>query len=376
MVFFLACCCPRRRTRRHFRHHGRSPTYNLVIRSQSRLLTATWEQQWDIVRDRCRSHPEEAFCRSQNNFRTALHLATMPGVKCPVWALQILIEANPHAVLMEDSHMFGGTPLHFVCGSCHRNNPRVIQLFVDTAVQMEQQYKDIDMRVSGWSPLFLAARRVAPNETLEILVQSRRHTRWIAPWTGGETIEYIKSSWTVPDNESPLQTLWINGGELPTRLSTDLKCRMREVARLLLDQQSSPTTTDDYVITGWTQYLILLREHCKSSTSLVHHVACLYQPIVGLLQLVCDLYPELLMTRNSKRRIPLHALLHHQRRTEMLRELVGILVRAQPESLTVAESGLYPCCLAAAQDASLDTIFYMLTTFPQVLEFQRQQEIN
>ena len=97
-----------------------------IRRESSPLLTACWQQDWNTVLrlldqdkqyGKRQSQERLILHRSHNTGRTALHLATMPGAHCPPAVLTAIIRANPWAVLTEDYHQYGGTPLHFCCGS-------------------------------------------------------------------------------------------------------------------------------------------------------------------------------------------------------------------------------------------------------------------
>lgn len=139
------------------------PSYRMVAsRSSCPLLEACWNQDWSSVVRRLSSHPHEAFRQTRPNRRTALHLCTMPGANCPVFVLERLLQVNPHAILVRDAHQHGGTPLHFVCGSNHRNDPAIIQRFVDAALLVEQLYYSRDgswnlpfNAYNGYSPLYM-----------------------------------------------------------------------------------------------------------------------------------------------------------------------------------------------------------------------------
>jgi hypothetical protein len=113
-------------------HH---PRYVLVSRSDCPLLRHCWEQDWDAALRRVKTNPSEALAMTADTHRTALHYATMPGAGCPRKVLEALLEANPHASTVSDRHRHGGTPLHFLCGGRHRDDPELVRLFIRAAVR-------------------------------------------------------------------------------------------------------------------------------------------------------------------------------------------------------------------------------------------------
>lgn len=471
------------------------PRYCNVNRTECPLLQACWDQEWDRVRQiletdvaaassssymrtvtqpqrhnrNRRSFPHHhhqqqrhVFCRTLQGDRTALHLSTMPGAGAPVTVLEALLRANPHALLVSDAHKHGGTPMHFLCGSLHRNNPSIVRLFVETAIQVEHKYfgnhkhnnnqkKNDDSKEEEeeqqqnsdntvllsrqrclhddfWSPLLVACRKASPPETLQILVDSRQHTSWIAPWTGSETQTIgsvhpccrIKSETaTNVMYHSPLLILWQNTFEQfpDERLSAATLQQMRQVTSFMLQHDddkssswagasssSSPTkhlpdvsmySTDrggvHPAVEAWVKIMVLLRPNVRRNGCMTHTVASLYYPIPPLLQLVCQLFPQELLhnmkpsqsimggneDKNAYPLIPLHAALRYQGRWRFeWAKSIAVLQAVCPESLTVVdmETGLYPALLAAGQDAMLETIFAMIKACPQVLQFQRQYQ--
>jgi hypothetical protein len=263
----------------------RPPRYHVVDRSVSLMLEACWEQDWPRVIALCVTHPRQAYHISHNTGRTALHLATMPGAYCPSDVIRLLLHINPHAILVSDHHPYGGTPMHFVCGSHHRNNPSLIRQFCETAIRMRNQYLS-SPSISDYSPLYLAAKVGAPPQTLQVLVETQLETDWIAPWTGAEheqgTALRLMRAWQQNDNnnnskndslagcapricpfeQSPLATVWIC--QSLSRASChyeDYIPRMREIAVQMLrgDLRFVPDTTGSEILTLWTQLLVLMR---------------------------------------------------------------------------------------------------------------------
>lgn len=421
---------------------GQVPIYQISDRDACPLLQACWDQDWTLVSKRCRSHRNEAFVQSATTFRTALHFATMPGVKCPLTTLWDLVETNPHAVIVSDHHSYGGTPCHFACGSAFlRNDIASIKLLVDTALRVQDELATNTtdesasaaafVRVSHWSPLFLAAKWAAPAQTLDILVQAacRRQALWIAPWTGGESrLQILNSSSSseirrhARDGGSPLESLWCkvayrfedddakllknnlpllqnvtemllkdvnhfpNLSCIPSSSSSSLPAAGKNANGSMHDQDDD---ADDVllVMDDWVKLVILLRHHVTST--LLNAVACLNRPIPGLVRLVCRLFPDYLLQTASVP-VPRQQQQHHQQQQSTMTTMnnehkkeddPGVAESLQSSSSEDEEQRkeeqeevllLYPALLAACQDAPIDIIFHLLVSAPLVLELQRQ----
>jgi hypothetical protein len=374
MFLFCDCLRPQEEAKPEQGDASLEPRYRLVERSRCELLRLCWARNWDGVLARCETHPEEAFCRSRNTDRTALHLATMPGSKCPAPVLLTLLETNPHAVVVRDDHRYrGGTPLHFICGSAQRNNSDLIHRFVQSAISFEK-YNTIKIGTDdSWSPLLLASKMSARVETLQILVETRSRTLWVAPWTGGEACPGINPLLSVGD--SPLWNIWKYAESHLKDLAPETLPRMREIAEIMLSDQNanvSTYTTDQEE--SWTKLLVLLREHVPST--LLHTVATLYVPIPGLVRVVATIFPEQAQEVDPKGCLALHCFFRCPLDPWELqqKEIVQILIEAQPETLSAPDGlmHLYPFLLAASRNAPLDTLVSMLKACPVALELQRQ----
>jgi hypothetical protein len=379
MLFFCDCLRPQPKPKRIEGALGLVPKYRLVERSRCELLKLCWEKNWDGVLARCESHPDEAFCRSKNSDRTALHLATMPGSECPAPVLLTLLETNPHAVVVRDDQRYrGGTPLHFLCGSDQRNNADVIERYVQCALRFEkynQKYNTASIGTDdAWSPLLLAAKMSARVETLQILVQTRSRTLWIAPWTGGESCPGINP--LLSEADSPLCCLWTYAEAHLTDTPEETLPRMRQIAETMLADKNAwvqGISTDTEQEESWTKLLILLRVHIQGT--LLHTVATLYVPIPGLVRLTATIFPEQAQEVDEEGCLPLHNFFrcpldswepHHE-------EIVQILIETQPETLSAPDGiiDLKPVFLAALRDAPIGTLFSMLKACPVALELQR-----
>ncbi len=369
------------------------PTYKVVIRSQSPLLQACWNQDWIAAMQRLERKAQEAFHINQSSGRTALHLATIPGVASPSLELIVkLIEINPHAVLVPDRYENGSTPIHFICGNkAIRENPALIRFFIETALKEYARIKD-SVRMHSWSPLYWASTRSAPAETLDILIQTKPFIPWIAPWTGAETIEESHSI-HCDRSDSPLVALWSKTGrDIPDLNGIDDRVvfEMREIVQSILGRPLDGmtlicSTNRSSLLEAWVRIVTLFRNpslDIKPHT-LLRRVSTLYVPLPDLVSLMCRLFPEQLLqvasVSMSCPEIPLHAVLRHQwfgeGNADSIPEIIRILVTAQPESLMCIHGStrLYTVFLAASDNnmISLEIIFNMMRLSPHALQLQR-----
>jgi hypothetical protein len=304
----------------------------------------------------------------------------MPGSKCPAPVLLTLLETNPHAVVVRDDIRYrGGTPLHFLCGSVQRNNSDVIDRYVQCALSFEKYNKKYNTANIGtddaWSPLLLAAKMSARVETLQILVETRSRTMWIAPWTGGESCPGINP--LLSEADSPLFCLWKYAESNFTDVPEESLPRMRQIAQIMLSNKNAwvqGISSDTEQEESWTKLLILLRVHLQCT--LLHTVATLYVPIPGLVKLVATIFPEQAQEVDEEDCLALHCFLrcpfdswepHHE-------EIVQILIETQPETLSTPDGilDMQPVLLAALRDAPIGTLFSMLKACPVALELERR----
>lgn len=346
------------------------PRYKTIGREQSKLLQACWDQNWEKVLSRCFYHPEESFYTTQHTDRTALHLSTF-NQACPLSVAQALLKANRHMILVEDGNWY--TPLHNVA---FFPGESLVKLFCDTAIMVEQELQGQGLPpISGTSPLFLAAKRAAPLETLRYLLETRHRTNWIAPSTGGEP--YWEE--TLDEYSSPIEILlrnrahviWLANENLITDHQTELKVKMRRIAweRLQSSESVSPVLSspvedkreqsstdlridanqkrceecDWAALSLWVKVVELLAEHvpklenenpgdCQEMEfAIVHAIASAKVPVPNLLTVALRVFPEQALLRDERGILPLHHVLiaKHQYATEAM---TAIVVAHAPES--------------------------------------------
>ena len=374
MAFFCSTCMPRKTPRPLYPlSTERENVYKLARRNQSQLLRACWEKDWTRVSSLCGAHRGETFVRTSDTGRTALHLATMPGSQAPDDVIYLLLEANPHALLIHDSHRRSGTPLHFICGSVHRENGALIQRAVELAQEMTVKYPLDQPLGCSWSPFYVACRKLAPLGTLDSLLKEGAHS-WIAPSIGAET-EHLRQGTYL----SPLLELW-NGLHVHFRqLDKASMQTIRAMTNLLIADPQIPVTRlikpeTNGSVRAWLTLFLLLRTQVRKtlSPSVTHLLVKLYQPIAALLQLSCFLFAEELLVRTCDGKTVLQLLLD---RTDLpsltsASEMICHLIEASPELLIFkdSESLMYPVLSAASyNNISLDCIYQMITRSPQVL---------
>ena len=367
-MFCGVFCVPRRPGKQRSIFSPHSVKYKTKNRSECPLLSACWDQDWDEVRRRCRTHPREAFCKTPDSGRTALHLACMPGARALEDVIETLIDCNPHAILMHDRHKRSGTPLHFLCGSIHRDNPKLMAKAMQAALEMTEQYPSDVPLSQYWSPFYMACSKSAPPDTLATVLQSA--DTWIAPYTGCEVRAYHGH-----EHCTPLAILW-SGVKEHLR---PLEQRTVEYIRAVI-ATSSPVPAEHALATeSWLKLSVLLQWGAayNSFNSMAELLVLIIQPVPELLRLVCTIFPETLLTRAKDDITVLQALLN---RTDLQRveqslipEMLLIIVESCPELLSIKEkwSGLYPVMRAASLDLPLDCVYGMLIPAPHLILRQR-----
>eukprot|EP00527_Entomoneis_sp_CCMP2396_P002842 CAMPEP_0198149062 /NCGR_PEP_ID=MMETSP1443-20131203/44865_1 /TAXON_ID=186043 /ORGANISM="Entomoneis sp., Strain CCMP2396" /LENGTH=321 /DNA_ID=CAMNT_0043813977 /DNA_START=163 /DNA_END=1128 /DNA_ORIENTATION=+ len=311
----------------------------------------------------------------------------MPGARAPSSVLWGLVEANPFAVIESDRHKFGGTPLHFCCGSLHREDPDTVRLFVETAVRVEKQLPGLlneTTRVNYHSPLYIAAKWGSPPRTIRALIEGGQQRTWIAPWTGAESCVTIPTDASYSPLES-LFRLWQGHEEQSEPLDFE---KMRELAERILNGTQAPDFSDELTFSEgnsylkiWANIVVLMQPQFKASGTLLHAASKMYRPVRGLLRLMAAVYSESLLALDGNGEIPLHVAITNPiypfMRIPDAEHPICVLLEACPES-TVAlpandSKALFPAFLAASYDAPLQGIFELLQRAPDALEMQRQQ---
>jgi hypothetical protein len=342
-------------------------------RKECVLLSACWNEDWDKVRRRCRTHRREAFYRTVDSGRTALHLASMPGARAPGDVIEMLIECNPHALLLHDKHCFPGTPLHFLCWSVHGDNLRLMRKAVLAALEMTKQHPLDQPSMHAYSPLFLASNRGASAEALELLIQGV--DTWISPFTGCETGVLKRDvRW------NPLHSLWSVVREHLQSIDEPTIDTIRTITASILSDRhqfilSATQPNHNMAVQSWLKLLVLFRSAIVHSNCLTL-LELLAKPgwaIPALFRLACTLFPEQIVACSSSGTSLLQTLLNREdwrpassnRVARMLLEVVelcpGLLLRLDECS------GLYPFALAAVRGLSLDCVYSMLVASPHVL---------
>lgn len=390
----------------------RVPIYKKISRQQCPLIDYTWERQWTKVVGRCCSHPSEACCVSDHSGRTALHLASF-NHGCPNYVAVALIEANPHALIKQDS--YGQTPLHYACQFRGGTNDLVV-LYCQKLVEFSSR---MDVRNAcpsiTASPLYLACKRNAPIHVLNSLVSTRKSmgtTCWIAPMTGGEPY------WDDDNNEthgtkSPLSVLIDScKDDIDIQINLDVRQQMKDAVLSINDEESVCGCQDspaDTVMVLWLKCLVLLREHLSAYTqntddaSLLHLLASLRELVPVWIKHCALVFPEAALQRDYRGYVPLHyallnpatlssdaftILLHHYpeaatcafpngksplvvalQQQRLPWNSLQELVMADPDALTQrdAESGLYPFQLAASLNSDTSAIYGLLRLRPDLL---------
>mmetsp|Transcript_14792 Transcript_14792/g.28020 ORF Transcript_14792/g.28020 Transcript_14792/m.28020 type:complete len:425 (+) Transcript_14792:42-1316(+) len=367
----------------------RSPPRLVSIRRESSpLLNACWQQNWNAVLSYLDT--DQIYHRSHNSGRQALHFACMPAAQCPMGVLRAILNANPYAVVTEDYHQYGGTPLHFCCGSKLREQSSLVKEMVDTAIQVQAEcaHEHIHIRLSYWSPLYQAAKWAAPPATLYILVQASHVQPWIAPWTGAESwnrADQIRRTSLAPARDSPLRALWRRS--TPKRLISIHGLPIAMMRQLTLDYYAAADPWEFCLskqelwkanpdISHFAKVLVLLRDQTTSVDQLLQTAVSLYASIPALVRLLTVLWPEQLMlpSQENNDRLPVHVGVARYAAASLGAEaeaaqVLEILALSQPQALLVPDlvTGLPPALHVAPHAASVDLIYTLLRPVPTLV---------
>ena len=363
---------------------------------------------------RCHSHPSEAACVSDHSGRTALHLASF-NQGCPDYVAVALIQANPHALIKQDS--YGQTPLHYAAQFRGGTND-LVMLYCEKLVEFASRMDVLNAcPIITASPLYLACLRNAPISLLNTLLSTRQSigTCWIAPITGGEPYWEHDVDIHEQGTKSPLSVLVESTINVDIEIDVDTRQEMRNAVLSMnedveLECEDSPTNGRDAVMAFWLKSLLLLRSQlqiysCNNANfSLLHLVAALKVPVPVLVDCCAVVFPEEALQRDDEGFVPLHyALLNPSFHSSVV---IQILLQKQPEAASLAfpngksplvvalekqrvwcssgmeqlvmaapdaleqsdaESGLYPFQLAASLNSNETVIYRLVRLRPDLL---------
>lgn len=370
--------------------------------------------------DRCQSHRSEACCVSDYSGRTALHLASFNNGS-PNFVVNALMEANPHAVVKQDS--YGQTPLHYACQFSGGTNDLVL-LYCETLTELSQARMDVRNAcpMVTASPLYLACARNASISVLKALVDTQQliGVCWIAPVTGGElfwneneTIIHVEDGST----KTPLSVLVEACPDVNTCMTIESDALLQEMKSVAIDIMSgngvkvsdSLANSQDPVLVLWSKSLVLIQQQYHSCTndnnpgaSLLHFMAALKVPVPLLFAWCAQVFSSPGAQRDSRGHVALHyalqnpslqssilvsILLHYQPASARISfpngastlvvalqegrfgwdTILQPLALANPDTLSQRHEDFYPYQLAASLEAHTDTIYGLLRLRPDLV---------
>lgn len=375
---------------------------NVVSRSRIPLLASTWERDWANVVKRCKSHPHEATYITEGSRRTALHLACF-NHGAPMCVVQAILNANPYAILIEDSQ--GYTPLHVACS--FRGGDFLVPIFCTTIEKLAMELGNISPAVSrkASSPLEVACRRNAPISTLRALLFLKRvGIEWVAPVTGGEPYWY--QSIDHRTDQSPIQTL-LNNSLKVSKSNGHSEKTLKEIVTSIFTrdhveifEQYNKLSPEELL---WAKCVLLIREAVAEDIPFLHALVSIATPVISLVINIGPLFADQALQQDSFGHVPLHhVILHPYEGGKLIRIVrsinraatsiplsngtpplikalevgrkwttgVAYLAFADPEVLSslVLSLRLYPFMVAAMYNADLDTIYNLLCCTPQLIQ--------
>lgn len=192
---------------------------------------------WYDIWDRCEQYKDELYVVDSYTGRTPLHIALVKltssnnnstyditnhysesdAAEHTMWehVIESMMELNPHSLIVIDKHNY--TPIHLLCNLAKivqqqqqsKESFHLFSMIIRTLLDIPKLYslpshevaiisiakKPISQSIQPPSPLLLACRKNISIESLYWLLRTKNvfSLSWIAPWTGGETIQDVVS---------------------------------------------------------------------------------------------------------------------------------------------------------------------------------------
>ena len=381
-----------------------SLSLKLLIEQVSQDADAADSDAWDVVRERCQSHPDEMSIldddsSSQGQMMTkgqsVLHqLCATPNA--PDDVLQTVVKAYPQALVTQEAE-FGATPLHMLMWTTLRSTSK-LKLLLE---HMEPQDLLLKNRFSG-TALYSACGMNATLETIQLLVQKNpkillertrdhSHTSLTALWDshlqsipGHMAIARILKGEEDVFAEPHFQRFW-SKVEYIAAESFQLSPDCPPIHRINNKTDPQPR---DLVLLGLLQLRarinaikVALKFHppwasivdANGNTPL--HLIVMRRPYrlkdhVELISELLQVYPQAATLCNKQGDVPL---LIGIRDKMAWKDGLSQLVHANPEALLSIqdrETGLYPFLLAASQggNVAVNTTYELLLLKPDLVK--------
>lgn len=300
----------------------------------------------------------------------------MPGAGAPADVVALLLDCNPHALLLPDTHRYCATPLHFLCGSVHRDNVELMRRAVTASIAVSEQYPGDRPTPHAWSPLYMACSKGAAAGTIEALLKGV--TTWIAPLHGCEMEDLgYGRKW------SPLRVVWGKIQEDLRSLDDGSMHTLRRMTKLVLADVSilfSETVVParNKAVASWLKLLVLIRFGMAQGKCLtmLEILILIQHPIPELVRFVCELFPGEANANTRTGQTILIALLcrncSDQASSDFVSQMLKLIIEISPEQMGRRDlkSGLYPFAVAAMRGLSLECIYTLLQQYPQAMALQ------
>jgi hypothetical protein len=370
------------------------------------LLHLIRRRDWDACKYRILTYPWDAkFQDRSGNNSTCLHLTCL--YRAPREVLEMLVDANPRALLAQDAE--GWTPIHLclLYGVDEDTTIMLIRRGGKQAVSMQSRFVG--------SPLHLACRHGCSLKILKELVSANCSMAECPNETGLKPLAFVWNNFVRnPENADIMKKLrltgkWTQEDIVDNRNVEDLMDRVRVLLDAVNQQGTSyPDERDDDDPSIFTHELIKFQEklgdmshfiplairlfpddvkqvdgdgnaalHLAARTPAMvpkPHDYCRYHmPSDDPLIVLVEAYPEAVKLANHLGEIPLMLALTSGRRTWS--SGVSSLVQQEPEVLMKYDKSslLYPFQLASAypadeEDESTTTILELLLACPHALQ--------
>jgi hypothetical protein len=339
---------------------------------------------WDLVRERCRTHPQEIAQSDDVSGRTILHqLCATPN--SPDDVLQTVVEAYPAALTMQELQ-FLATPLHVLMWSTLRSTSKVqilLQHMEPKDVLTKNRFSGTALHSACGMNATLQVIQLLVAKNPQILLERTRdysHTSLTALWDshlqsipGHMQIARILNGEDVQDDH--FQRFWAKleyiasesfklSPECPTNYANDqdlvllgllnLRARINAVKVALKwnpEWARIPDGNGNYPL-----HLMVIRRPYRLKD-------------IEVISELIQAYPDATLKRNNDGHAPIFLAIRDKMAWE---EGLNKLVEANPEVLSFQdrETGLYPFLLAASEGGTVavNTTYQLLTAKPYLVK--------
>jgi hypothetical protein len=348
------------------------------------IETAAHKDDWDCVRSRCETHPEEMKIVDSKSGRSILHQLCSTAIT-PVDLIELVVSTYPEATKIQEKE-YDATPLHVLCWGSQRSVRKVeivLEHMDEESVLLRNKFGGTSLHSAcgshAWLPVIKRIVRKNPSILLQRTSQYN-HTGLTALWhchlqsiPGHLAIARILAGEEV--NEEHFERFW--------EKVEFLACESFKLSPLCPKGEESAKI---YLLHGLVHLraplnimkVALKRDptwaaHADTEDNFpLHHVVIRRPFRVKDIEIIKDLieaYPQATKMRNSEGHAPIFIAIRDKMAYE---EGLGEIVRADTDILASIDkdTGLYPFLLAASEGGrvAVNTTYQLLCAKPHLVK--------